>query len=119
MSVLDIVLLVIAGVLLAVVLIGLGVSRRHAEAREAALLAHLATANEALAQAHAEDNGWDRATMEAAARAAYDGPVDALHLVHVIDKPGVDDDEAVFHAVSAGRSSEIRLARRGGTWASA
>src|SRR3546814_4595754 len=68
----------------------------------------LAAANEALADAHAADKGWKRATIEKAARDAFARAhkgvkIDALHLVQVIDKPGVDADEAVFHEI--GRAS--------------
>jgi len=113
---LDIVLLAIAAVLLVVVLVGTRISRRRQDAGDARLLARLSTANEALAQAHAGDNGWDKATMEAAARAAHSGPIDALHLVQVIDRPGTEADEAVFHAVSGARTTEIRLGRVGEEW---
>jgi len=113
---LDIVLLAIAVALLIVVLVGMGIARRRQEAAEARMLARLAAANEALAQAHATDNGWDRDTMEAAARAAHGGPVEALHLVQVVDNPGTDADEALFHVVSGGQTHEVRLGRVGDEW---
>lgn len=117
MNTLDIVLLVIAALLLVVVVMGSVMARRRTDAKEAELLARLAAANEALALAHADDNGWARESLEAAARAAA-GPVtpDALHLVQVIDNPGKEEDEAVFHAVTAGKVREIRLGRAGDEW---
>jgi type II secretory pathway pseudopilin PulG len=115
-SALDIVLIAVAAVLLVIVLAGWRRSVRAAEARDAALLRDLSSANEALARAHAADNGWDRATMEAAAREAFGGEPEELQLVQVIDRPGTEEDEAVFHAVAAGRTTEVRLRRSGDSW---
>lgn len=117
MSTLDIVLLAVAAVLVIVVLVGTRIARRRQEFREAALREKLAAANEALADAHASDNGWDRASLERAARAAHGGAVEALHLVQVVDRPGTDADEAVFQIVGEeGRVSEVRLGRVGDRW---
>lgn len=117
MNTLDIVLLAIAALLVLVVVVGSSIARRRTDARDAQLLQRLAAANAALAQAHAEDNGWAREALEQAARAAA-GPVapDELHLVQVIDNPGVEADEAVFHAVVQGQTREIRLGRSGEGW---
>jgi hypothetical protein len=114
-SVLEIVLLIVALLLIVFFVGGYIANRRQYEAEDAELrrLAH--EANERLALAHAEDNGWDRSTMEAAARealAARGAPADGLELVQVIDRPGTDDDEAVFRA----GAEEIHLGRRGGDW---
>ena len=69
-STLGLVLLVL--LVIVVVLAGGGymAMTRRTRAREAALQRELAQAEDALAQAHALDKGWDRATLEAAARAA-------------------------------------------------
>jgi hypothetical protein len=114
---LDIVLLAVAAVLVVVVVVGASIARRRTDERDAKLRERLAVANEALAQAHADDNGWARDTLEAAARAAA-GPVapDALHLVQIIDNPGIEADEAVFHAITGGETREIRLGRSGEGW---
>ncbi len=120
MTTLDIVLLALAAALVLVVLVGSRIARRRTEERDALLRERLAAANEALAQAHAEDNGWARDTLEAAARAAAGpGTVQELHLVQVIDKPGIEADEAVFQAVVDGRPREIRLGRSGDGWTAA
>ncbi|MEA2340060.1 MAG: hypothetical protein QOG11_137 [Solirubrobacteraceae bacterium] len=117
MSTLDIVLLAIAAVLVVLVLVGTRIARRRQEFREAALREKLAAANEALADAHASDNGWERASLEQAARDAHSGPVESLHLVQVVDRPGTDADEAVFQVVGeGGRISEVRLGRVGDRW---
>jgi hypothetical protein len=116
---LDIVLLAVAVALVLVVLVGSRIARRRTEARDALLRERLAAANEALAQAHAEDNGWARDTLEAAARsAAGPGSIEELHLVQVIDRPGIEADEAVFTAVVDGKPREIRLGRSGEGWLS-
>lgn len=115
MSTIDVVLLIIAAVLVGIVVVGSGIARRRAEARDEHLRERLAVANEALAQAHAADKGWDKALLEAAARQAA-GPTDELFLVSVIDNPGTDQDEAVFQAVSDGRTRTIGLRRTGDTW---
>jgi hypothetical protein len=90
---------------------------RDRERREAELVA----ANQALAAAHAQDNGWERSVLEATARAAHDAahpetPATELALVQVIDPPGVDDDKAIFRVVSAGGESRLTLGRQGGEW---
>jgi type II secretory pathway pseudopilin PulG len=114
---LDIVLLAIAAAFVLVVVVGSRIARRRTEARDALLRERLAAANEALAMAHADDNGWARDVLEAAARsAAGPGTVEALQLVQVIDKPGIEADEAVFHAVVDGRPREVRLGRTADGW---
>ncbi len=117
MNTLDIVLLAVAVALVLIVVVGSSIARRRTDARDELLLERLSAANEALARAHAEDNGWARDTLEAAARAAA-GPVapDELHLVQVIDNPGIEADEAIFHAVTGGQAREIRLGRSGDGW---
>ena len=117
MSTLDIVLLAVAAGLVLLVLGGTVIARRRQEAREDRLRARLAAANEALAAAHAADNGWDRALLEQAVREAHGGEIEALHLVQVVDRPGKDADEAVFRVVAAGgHASEVRLGREGDRW---
>ena len=75
-----------------------------------------------LAQAHALDRGWDRVVMEAAARDAAarllgDGAFSELQLVQVIDKPGKDEDQAVYRVQTAdGGEHRITLGRTGDVW---
>ena len=122
-STFAIVLIVIAVLLVLLVLGGIVASGRAARAREARLKAEVEQANAALAEAHADDNGWDAAQMEAAARTAWSSghhggePIDALHLVQVVDRPGTDADEAVYRVVGAGgHEHDIVLKRAGGAW---
>ncbi len=73
--------------------------------------------NRDLAAAAAQDRGWDRATLEDAARRCY---ADAsgreaadLVLVEVLDRPGTDQDKAVFRV---GAGERLTLGRRDGEW---
>ena len=122
-STFGIVLLVV--LVLVVVLAGGGymAMTRRIRAREAALQRELAQAEDALAQAHALDKGWERATLEAAARAAAaerfgsQGVVGTPQLVQVIDRPGVEADQAVFRVEAPdGREHRITLGRTSGEW---
>ena len=117
MSVLAIVLIVFAVLAIALAIGGyIAVSRRRDQDR-AGLLERAAQADQHLAQAHAEDKGWERTGLEAAARAAYaqrhGSEPRELTLVQVIDRPGTDQDEAVFHA----DGEELVLGRSSGDWA--
>lgn len=120
MSVLAVILIVVAVLVLALFAGGLLGAARRARSTEGALRARLERANEELALAHAQDKGWDRPTMEAAAREAHaaagGGPVDELHLLQVVDLPGTDADEALFRVVAAGTETQIRLGRSDGVW---
>jgi hypothetical protein len=113
--------IVIVGiVVLAVILFagGLYVTGRRQTALSAELLARIEAADAALADARAQDKGWERATIEAAARAAV-APQDVreLQLVQVVDKPGTDADQAVFRVVGAdGAEHTVTLGRRDGAW---
>ena len=121
-STLGIVLLVVAGVIVVLAAGGYVAMTRRTRAREGVLQSELEQAEHALAQAHALDKGWDRATLEAAARAVVaerfgDGATGELQLVQVIDLPGVDADQAVFRYESAdGAEHRVTLGRRGGVW---
>lgn len=121
-STLGIVLLVLAVLIVVLAAGGYVAMTRRTQAREGALHSELAQAERELAQAHALDKGWDRATLEAAARAVVaerfgDGATGELQLVQVIDRPGVEADQAVFRYESAdGQEHRITLGRSGGVW---
>ena len=72
--------------------------------------------NRDLATAAAQDRGWDRATLEDAARRIYaserGGEPPELLLIEVRDRPGTDEDEAVFRCGDA----MLTLGRREGEW---
>jgi len=120
-SALEVVLLVLVVLVVALVAGGLAVNARRYRAEARTLGAAVLAADQALATAHAEDNGWDRTRMEAAARDVFAGdhpdePIRELHLVQVVDRPGTEEDEAVFRVVTAGGEHDIRLGRREGAW---
>jgi len=77
-------------------------------------------ANRDLAEASADDRGWDRERLEAAARSAYaeqrGREPSELLLVEVIDRPGKDEDLAVFQAEAEGDRHTLTLGRRGDEW---
>jgi hypothetical protein len=103
-------------VLLLLVLGGMLARWMYQRRTEAAFHAQLEQANQDLAEAAAADRGWDRATLETAARRCYAEKEGAeppeLMLVEVIDRPGTEEDQAVF---SVGNRL-LRLGRRGGEW---
>lgn len=123
MSTFAIVLLVVLVLIVLLVLGGIVASGRAARARETRLKAEIEQANEALAVARADDNGWDETQMQAAVRTAWSAghhgsePIAALHLVQVVDRPGTDSDEAVYRVVGAGgHEHDVVLRRAAGAW---
>ena len=114
-------LAIVLGVFLALVIVlavgGIYARRRQLERTQGRFDDHLAEVNRDLASAHAADRGWAREGLEAAAREAYaaqrDGaaPTD-LTLVQIIDRPGTDEDKAVF----AIGDERLTLGRANGDW---
>jgi Tfp pilus assembly protein FimT len=121
-STLDVVIVVVAALIFLLAAGGWVAASRRTRARDRTLLEELHEAELALAKARATDKGWDRALLEDAARAAAAErfgaePVNALHLVQVIDRPGTDADQAVFRVQTAdGDEHRITLGRTGGVW---
>jgi hypothetical protein len=121
-SVLAIILIVLAVLIVGLFLLGLlGALRARAVGKDE-FYAKLEEANQALADARAEDRGWDAAKLEAAARAAAErrqpgATVREVRLVQVVDRPGTDDDECRFRVdIARGRDFEIVLGRQGDEW---
>ncbi len=122
MSTLATVLLVVLVLFLLLAAGGYLAMSRRTRGRDHELLEQLGRAERELAAAHAADKGWDPATLDAAARAAAAerfGPVRALQLVQVIDKPGTDADQAVFRVQTADGEHAMTLGRTGGIWGAA
>jgi hypothetical protein len=113
--------LIIVLVVLLVLAVGGTIARRAQLARSrSAFDASLERVNHDLATAAASDRGWDRATLEAAARRIFaqerGAEPDSLTLVEVLDLPGTDEDRAVFRAEHAGAGHALTLGRRDGEW---
>jgi hypothetical protein len=113
--------LLIVLILLVVLIVGGAVARRGQLARtRPAFDTSLERVNRDLAAAAAQDRGWDRDTLETAARRIFaeqrgDEP-ERLVLVEVVDRPGTDEDQAVFRAEHAGSAHRLTLGRSGGDW---
>ena len=117
MDVLLIILIVIAVLVIGLAIGGYVLTGRRRDRERAALVAQTEQADQHLAEAHAQDKGWERSALETAARRIYGerhggGEPRELQLVQVVDRPGTDEDEAVFMADGA----ELRLGRRDGEW---
>jgi hypothetical protein len=113
--------LIIVLIVLLVLAVGGSIARRAQLARSrSAFEESLERVNRDLAAAAASDRGWDRATLEAAARRIYaqqsGAEPDSLTLVEVLDRPGTDDDRAVFRTERSGAAHALTLGRRDGEW---
>jgi hypothetical protein len=115
----EIIVLVVVLVIIVLAVGGSIARRRQLERSQGRFDANLLQVNRDLAAAHAEDNGWERALLEDAARQAYTAERGSdpgeLDLVQVIDRPGTDDDHAVFRCGPEARE-RLTLGRRDGQW---
>lgn len=118
MDAVAIIVVVLVVLLLLLAVGGYVATRRRYEADGRALHRRAQEADQHLAEAHAADKGWERSALEAAARRVYADrhgrdPA-ALMLVQVVDRPGIEEDEAVFDA----DGERLVLGRTGDGWAS-
>ena len=115
-------IIVVVFVLLVVLLIvgGLVANARRTRGQEDELHVAVREADQALALARAGDRGWDRELLETAAREAFAArsPVEVreLLLLQVIDRPGTEEDQALFRVITDAGSEEILLVRQGDSW---
>lgn len=118
-STIGIVIIALVVVLALLFVGGYVAAARRTVALSDALSERIEAADAALADARAQDRGWERETLEAAARAAVaPREVTALHLIQVVDQPGTDADQAVFRAEHAdGDATTVILGRHDGVWA--
>lgn len=123
MSVFAIIVVVVLVLLILLIVGGLVASTRRHHAESGDLHATLQEADRALALARAEDRGWERGALEAAAREAFAArslaEVRELLLVQVVDRPGTEEDQALFRVVTDAGSEEILLVRQGDAWGAA
>jgi hypothetical protein len=106
---------------LALLIVGGALARRRQLARSRpAFERALAQVDRDLAAAAAGDRGWDRAHLEASARRIcaeqLGSEPEELTLVEVVDRPGTDQDEAVFDVRAGGERHRVVLGRRDGDW---
>jgi uncharacterized membrane protein YccC len=119
-SLIGIVVIVVVAILLLLIVGGIVASSRRNRRDEPALREELEAANRALALAHADDKGWERSLLEEAATAAFadrsGAGVRELQLVQVVDRPGTEEDQAVFRIVTDHGSEYLHLDRHGDRW---
>jgi hypothetical protein len=117
---LEIVVIVLVVLVLVLGIGGYIASGRRQRADEPGRQTELEAANQALALAHASDKGWERSLLDEACRAAFAersaAEIRELQLVQVVDKPGTEDDQAVFRVVTEHGSEYLHLDRRGDAW---
>jgi hypothetical protein len=119
-STLALIIIIVLVVLLLLIVGGFVATARRSRAGTRDLLATLSEADHALALARADDRGWDRELLETAAREAFAArsPVEVreLQLVKVVDRPGTEDDQAVFRVITDHGSEYLHLDRHGDRW---
>jgi hypothetical protein len=119
-------LAIVLGVFVALVVVlavGGAIARKRQLARtEIRFRENLAQVNQDLAEAHAKDRGWTREALDDAARQAWltgrgaDARTASMTLVQIVDRPGTEEDKAVYEVESDGRIERITLGRRGEQW---
>ena len=111
------IILIVAAVFVLLAVGGATAQRRRLAATEDRFAANLDRVNNDLAAAHAADKGWDPERLHDAARRIlreHRGNASGdPQLVAVVDRPGTEDDKAVFE-VAGGR--RLTLGRRGDDW---
>ena len=120
MSAIAIIVIVVVALFVLLIVGGVIANARRARGGEDDLHVALGEADRALALARAEDRGWERSALEAAAREAFaarsPAEVRELLLVQVVDRPGTEEDQALFRVVTDAGSEEILLVRQGDAW---
>jgi hypothetical protein len=120
-STLAIVIVAVVALLALLAIGGMLANSRRRRAGEAGFETSLDEVNRQLAAAHAQDKGWEPIALNAAARRAFADQrvADDIReeaLVAVIDRPGTDEDRAVFRFVTDAGTFLLTLGRTGGEW---
>lgn len=121
MDTVILILLIVVGVLIVVAVLGALLTTRRNRAGAQHFAASLTAMDRQLAAAVADDHGWERRTLDAAARAEFtaqrpDATVDTLELIQIVDEPGTDSDLAVYRVATPDGASRLTLGRREGAW---
>ena len=123
MSVIAVIIVVFVVLVILLVVGGLIANERRTRSQEDELRFAVREADQALALARAGDRGWERDVMEAAAREAFaarsPAEVRELLLMQVIDRPGTEEDQALFRVVTDAGSEDILLVRSEDAWGAA
>jgi len=114
----------LAIVIVVLVLLAVGgyfATRQRLARTRPAFDARLAKVNQELAAALAEDRGWQPERLEEAARAAWaqqrpDEEPEAVTLYEVLDRPGKQEDKAVFQFRAGGHEHLLTLGRSDDEW---
>jgi hypothetical protein len=114
-------LIIVIVVLVLLAIGGYFATKRRLERTRPAFEARLAKVNQDLAAALAEDRGWHPERLEEAARAAWaqqrpDEEPETVSLYEVLDRPGKQEDKAVFQFRSGGREHLLTLGRSDDEW---
>ena len=122
MSTLDVIIVAVVLLLILLAIGGMFANSRRRRAGEARFDVSLDEVNRQLAAAHAQDKGWEPSALNAAARRSFADQrvADEIReeaLVAVIDRPGTDEDRAVFRFVTDAGTFLLTLGRAGGEWA--
>jgi hypothetical protein len=116
-------LIIVIVVLLLLIIGGYFARTQQLKRSRPAFERNLAQVERDLVAAAAADRGWDRELLESAARRIgteqLGSEPDELTLIEVLDRPGTDQDEAVFDVRAAGARHRLVLGRRDGEWVSA
>src|SRR3954453_11093455 len=114
----------LAIVIVVLVLLAIGgyfANRQRLARTRRAFAARLAKVNQELAAALAEDRGWQPERLEEAARAAWaqqrpNEQPEAVTLYEVLDRPGKQEDKAVFQFRAGGHDHLLTLGRSDDEW---
>lgn len=121
MSTLAVVIVVAVVLVIALSVGGMLANARWRRRRETSFDTSLDEVNQHLAAAHAQDKGWEPNALHEAARRAFaerrpGEEISEQALVAVVDKPGTDEDKAVFRFVTSSGTAHLTLGRTGDEW---
>jgi hypothetical protein len=116
-----IIVLAVFGAFLVLALLGALAASLRNRRRRGRFGSNLDQVDRSLADARATDRGWERGVLEAAARRAFEAErpgaeIHELTLVQVVDRPGTEEDKAVFRVVAGDVRVHLTLGRVEGEW---
>jgi hypothetical protein len=117
----EIVVLIVVVVLALLTLGGVAANARRRRRMAKRFGREIRAADRALAAAHAADKGWERQRLEEAARREFEQakpgvPIRDMALIQVLDRPGQEEDEAVFRIDAGDGETTLALGRQEDDW---